>query len=177
MPGAHQIGNALAAISAALAAGVSLGNLGLRAAFVRRRRAPLTVHEHRGITLIDDAYNANPASFKAALDTLRALPAARKFIVAGDMLELGPDAVRYHQELGRALAELAPAALVTVGTLGAGSRRGRGARRPARGSVFSCATPEAAAETLHPLLRAGDVVLLKGSHGMALEKCCAALLG
>lgn len=175
VPGLHQVNNALAAMAAGMAAGMTLAATA-RAMMtfegVARRFAVRILH---GITLIDDAYNANPASFNAALDTLKAMHATRRYVIAGDMLELGAEAGRQHLELGRKLAECGLRGLITVGELA--SIAGAAAVRHGlpRGSWMPCMTPDAAGAALKPRLREGDVVLVKGSHSVQLEKCCAIL--
>lgn len=174
-PGAHQAANALAAVAAALAAGVSLeqaaGALNTFGGMAHR----LSIASVRGFTLVDDAYNANPTSFAAALVTLKALPAARKYVVAGDMLELGAQAEEYHRALGRQLAASGLAGLVTVGNLArtVGETAVKHGLPPAQWTA--CASAEAAAQSLRARLSDGDAVLVKGSHSVHLEKCCELL--
>jgi len=173
--GVHQVGNALAAMAAANAAGVSIDAAARALSAFRGLSRRFAITESRGITFIDDSYNANPASFSAALETLKTFTGRRKFIVAGDMLELGIKAADYHKELGCKLAECEPAAVVTVGPLAALA----GAAASEHSSAMkwtACANPDEAAKALKPQLRDGDVVLVKGSHGMQLEKCLTALL-
>jgi UDP-N-acetylmuramoyl-tripeptide--D-alanyl-D-alanine ligase len=169
--GAHQANNALAAIAAAIAAGASLEDAVKALASFEGISRRLTLKEVRGYTLIDDAYNANPTSFAAALVTLKRFNARRKFLVAGDMLELGENAAQYHRELGRLMAGCGLDTVVTVGALASLAGESAAAHRNPSLKWVSCTTPEEAAEVLRPSLRPGDVVLLKGSHGMHLEEC------
>jgi UDP-N-acetylmuramoyl-tripeptide--D-alanyl-D-alanine ligase len=169
--GNHQAMNAAAAIAAACCAGRSL--LECAAAIntfegVARRFAMRSV---RGVTLIDDAYNANPASFRSALATLKSMTALRKFVVAGDMLELGESAPALHKKLGHELAECGLHRLLTVGKLAALSGEAALTCGLKPSQWLECATPELAAQKLNPLLEPGDVVLIKGSHGIHLERC------
>jgi len=175
VPGLHQVSNALAVIAACLAAGIpfttAVRGLATFDGIARR----FTVRYVRGFTLIDDAYNANPASFSAALETLKSMQASRRFVVAGDMLELGGDSAAYHLKLGQSLASCGLAGLFTVGdaaSLAGASAVGHGMRKS---QWIPCATPEEAAEALKPRLQPGDVILVKGSHSIHLEKCCAIL--
>ncbi len=136
----------LAAVAAARAVGVQPGGrLELALSPGRGQRRPLP----GGITLIDDAYNANPVSMRAALDALAATETSgRRVAVLGDMLELGPDAERYHREIG-AHANGTVDLLVTVGPLAAAMarrlprrappRRRRGGGRPARADAAAAA--------------------------------------
>ncbi|MCW3029618.1 MAG: UDP-N-acetylmuramoyl-tripeptide--D-alanyl-D-alanine ligase, partial [Solirubrobacterales bacterium] len=158
--GAHNLQNLLAAVAAAEALGVRHeGPLEVRFSSLRgeRRRLP------GGVLLIDDCYNANPMSMRAAIDELAETDASRRVAVLGDMLELGEDAPRFHREIGARAAARGIDLLVTVGPLAALMREGFG--RDAR----SVADAAAAAELLGGLLRAGDAVLVKGSRGVGLE--------
>ena len=169
--GVHQMMNALSAIAAAQAAGIKLADAARALNSFEGVARRLALKDAHGITLIDDAYNANPVSFAAALETLNKMKAPRKFLVAGDMLELGAEAPRYHQDLGRLIAGSELTAVVTVGPLA--SLAGAAAVK-ARSSALDwvpCQTPEEAAAALKSALKPGDVVLLKGSHGVHLETC------
>ncbi|HEY3320557.1 MAG TPA: UDP-N-acetylmuramoyl-tripeptide--D-alanyl-D-alanine ligase [Planctomycetota bacterium] len=175
VPGCHQVTNALACLAAAVASGMRLSAAAQAlSAFdgVERRFA---VRQQQGMTIIDDAYNANPASFAAALETLCSMRAQRRFVVAGDMRELGELSARYHTELGEKLAACRLSGLVTVGQSAAIS----GTSAVRHGLAADCWTPCAdsveAAKALRGRLRPGDVVLVKGSHALHLEKCCEEL--
>ena len=174
--GEHQVSNALAAIAASLAAGVSLEDAASFAGTFEGIARRFAVHRRSGVTLIDDAYNANPASFKAALDTLMTLAAQRRFVIAGGMLELGAQSDARHGELGAALAQLKLDGLALVGDLAkaignSAVQNGQDASR-----VNFHQNPEEAAAMLAPLLRPGDAVLVKGSHGINLDRCVDLLL-
>jgi UDP-N-acetylmuramoyl-tripeptide--D-alanyl-D-alanine ligase len=176
VPGTHQVSNALAAIAAVMPAGVSLERAAELAGTFEGTARRFSVHRAGGVTLIDDAYNANPASFKAALETLSTLSATRRFVVAGGMLELGAQSETRHRELGAALAQLDLSSLAVVGELA----QSIGAAAVDHGhDAFAMNvhdTPEDAAETLLRMLRPGDAVLVKGSHGINLDRCVNALL-
>jgi len=175
VPGMHQVSNALAVIAAAIAAGIpfitAVRGVSTFEGIARR----FTVRTVRDFTLIDDAYNANPASFTAALATLVSMKAARRFVVAGDMLELGGESAHYHIALGKQIADCNVAGLLTVGeasSLTGAAAVGKGLDRSL---WIPCTSPEEAGERLKPRLAAGDVVLVKGSHGIHLERCCQVL--
>jgi UDP-N-acetylmuramoyl-tripeptide--D-alanyl-D-alanine ligase len=105
--GAHQVANALAAIGAACSAGASLDAAVRGCAEATLSPWRMEVSEHPGVTVINDAYNANPSSMRAALDSLAALEGAgRRLAVLGTMAELGPDAERYHREIAEHAATL-----------------------------------------------------------------------
>jgi UDP-N-acetylmuramoyl-tripeptide--D-alanyl-D-alanine ligase len=163
---AHNLLNLLAAIAAADAIGVRHeGPLEVRFSALRGERRTLP----GGVLLIDDCYNANPMSMRAAIDELAETDASRRVAVLGDMLELGEDAPRFHREIGAHAAERGVGLLVTVGPLAERMREGFD------GEAHSVPDAEAAAELLRGLLRAGDAVLVKGSRGVGLELVARAL--
>jgi UDP-N-acetylmuramoyl-tripeptide--D-alanyl-D-alanine ligase len=163
---AHNVRNLLAAVAAAEAIGVlHEGPLEVRFSALRGERRTLP----GGVLVIDDCYNANPMSMRAAIDELAETDASRRVAVLGDMLELGTDAPGFHREIGAHAAERGVELLVTVGPLAALMRGGFD------GEVHSVADAPAAAELLPGLLRAGDVVLVKGSRGVGLELIARAL--
>jgi UDP-N-acetylmuramoyl-tripeptide--D-alanyl-D-alanine ligase len=178
LPGRHMVSNALCALAAADASGL------LRADFATVRRALEQFHGmpgrlalracRDGLRILDDTYNANPESLRAALRTLAALaPPGRAFAVLGDMLELGSDAERLHEESGRSIAGSGVTALIGVGPLA--SRAVAGAR--AAGLSFAEDAPDAAAAArrIRQLAVPGDLVLIKGSRGSRMERVASAL--
>jgi UDP-N-acetylmuramoyl-tripeptide--D-alanyl-D-alanine ligase len=165
----HNLENLLAAVAAARALGVTpRGAVEVRFSALRGERKELP----GGITLIDDCYNANPMSMRAAVDELAETAARRRVAVLGDMLELGREELRFHRELGSYAAARGIDMLVTVGPL---------AREIA--TTFAGAPRElhlvedaaAAAELLRGALREGDTVLVKGSRGVGLERVAQSL--
>jgi UDP-N-acetylmuramyl pentapeptide synthase len=161
--------NALAALAAARAVGVEpTGRLAVELSALRGQR-----REVGGVTVIDDCYNANPMSMRAALDDLAATatPTGRRVAVLGDMLELGPDEVRFHEEIGAHARAARVDLLVTVGPLAR-------AMGPAFGGVTQHAATAADAAALLPgLLAGGDTVLVKASRGVGLEVVAQGLAG
>jgi UDP-N-acetylmuramoyl-tripeptide--D-alanyl-D-alanine ligase len=135
-----------------------------------------TIHRVKGVTVIDDAYNANPASFKAALETLRSMQAKRHFVVAGGMLELGEGCEAEHRALGVMLAQSGLSGLALVGPLAQMAGDAAIEKGLHKFAVNFHATPEQSAETFARILKSGDVILVKGSHGIQLERCVEALL-
>jgi UDP-N-acetylmuramoyl-tripeptide--D-alanyl-D-alanine ligase len=116
------------------------------------------------MVLIDDCYNANPMSMRAALDELAASGPGRRVAVLGDMLELGPGAPRLHREIGEHAAGAGVALLVTVGPLAARMAAGF------PGETRAAADAGEAGELVARLVREGDTVLVKGSRGVGLER-------
>jgi len=173
--GAHNIANALAAVATGLALGV--GESAIRAGLARFRPTAMRsqVRRWRGVTWLNDCYNANPSSMRAALRWLAEFKSevkghGRAIAVLGDMLELGEGSVRIHRDLGEELARQGTDYLLTVGDLAAEIAAGaRGAGMPAD-HVIVAQEHAALAERLKGILHAGDVVLLKGSRGVRMER-------
>jgi UDP-N-acetylmuramoyl-tripeptide--D-alanyl-D-alanine ligase len=158
---AHNLRNLLAAVAASLALGVDPhGPLHVRFSALRGERLELA----DGVVLINDCYNANPMSMRAAIEDLAETAPARRVAVLGDMLELGPESPRLHREIGLYAADRGVDVLFSVGPLAAEMRV------EFEGESYAVADAEAAAEQLAPLLREGDTVLVKGSRGVGLER-------
>lgn len=174
--GAHNAMNATGAFALALALGYAPEECrrGLEAAQAVTRRLTLR-QAPGGVTVVDDCYNANPASMAAALETLEGLaPAGRGVAVLGDMLELGAAELEAHRRLGELTAAHAGTA-VFVGPRAAAALDAARARLGDAAAHFE--EPAQALEWLRPRLREGDVVLVKASRGMHLERVVDALLG
>lgn len=176
MPGAHHVGNALAALAAADAVGVDLVDAvaGLARARLSPGRSAL-VETPDGVTLLDDAYNANPASMAAGLRALAALDVpGRRWAVLGLMAELGPGGAQEHERVGRLAAELGVDALIVVG------EEARPIAEAARGAGLADATvvagPAEALGVLGERLAAGDAVLVKASRAAGLERVADGLV-
>jgi UDP-N-acetylmuramoyl-tripeptide--D-alanyl-D-alanine ligase len=164
--------NLLAATAVATEMGVPLDAIAERAPRLRAaaHRGEL-LRLPGGVTLIDDSYNSSPAALKRSLETVRnATGSARKIAVLGEMLELGDHASRLHEECGRAAAASALDFLVAVG--GAPALRladaAKAAGMPAT-AVVHAATSAEAADLLETKVRAGDLVLVKGSRGIRTD--------
>jgi len=173
--GTHQVHNALAAAAAALGMGVSpeIIREGLESVEVPGRR--MRIMERGGVTVVDDAYNANPASMAAALQTLSELQTdGRRAVAVGDMLELGPTAPALHAEVGVLAARLGIDVFVGVGPL---MERAVHAARAEGIEAETAVDSRAAGELLSSWLRPGDLLLLKGSRGMRMESALDSLSG
>lgn len=173
LPGRHNLSNALAAAAAALGLGCTAGQIkvGIESYAGLQMRGEIVSGPY-GSTIINDAYNANPTSMVAALQMLSKAP-GRKILVFGDMLELGETAPAAHAKVGELAAEAGVSLLVTVGEMAALAAEVAEARGV---EVRIANTPEEAAEALHPKLREGDTVLVKGSRGTQLERTVRQLL-
>jgi UDP-N-acetylmuramoyl-tripeptide--D-alanyl-D-alanine ligase len=155
----HNLTNALAAIAAGVAIGAPLEEMADRAAnigFSRFRGERLELSE--GIVLVNDCYNANPVSMRAALDHLGSIESTRRIAVLGEMAELGPEAPAYHRGVGAHARGEGVDLLIGVG-------------EPAReyGPDELVADPKEAAELLAAQLEPGDAILVKGSRSAGLE--------
>lgn len=170
--GTHYVMNALAA----LAVGVALSIDAEAGAARLETFSPLPMRFERiqlanGVRLINDAYNANPDSMIAALRTIASAPRAGKFIaVLGDMLELGTAAAELHEAVGKEAAALGVERLLVFGDHAADVIRGARAAGLANGSAMMCDALADLEATLLAELKAGDVLLIKGSRGMKMER-------
>jgi UDP-N-acetylmuramoyl-tripeptide--D-alanyl-D-alanine ligase len=166
MPGRHNAMNALAAIAAAQRFGVDQSDSVAALADFGGEAMRLEWIEVGGGALINDAYNANPASMAAAADVLAGCGRGRKVFVVGDMMELGEQARELHLEVGRAAGRLGVDLVIAVGPLGRYIAEGA--------SEFGAATAgfesvRAAAQAAADLVRPGDTVLVKGSRAVGME--------
>ena len=168
MVGRHNVYNALAAIAAGFALGLSPAEIQTGLDQLEATKMRFEVEDVKGYKVVNDAYNASPMSMKAAIETLAELEKGRKVAVLGDMLELGSVSVVAHEEVGREVAAHGFAALVTRGALG--EKIADGAEAAGMKAVYRAASHEEAAEILHKILQPGDAVLFKGSRGMKMEK-------
>ncbi len=168
VPGLHMVQNALLAVAAGRVFGLSLEECASGLASAPLTRARLQIKEIHGVQFIDDSYNANPDSTKAALRTLAELETdGRRIAVLGAMAELGPESVQGHEEVGRVAASLGIDQLIA---LGPGSAAIANAARAA--GLTNCKTVASAAEAAELLGAAthrGDLVLVKGSRTARTE--------
>ncbi len=166
--GRHGVHNALAAAATGLAAGMRLEEIaaGLEEGWQAPHRDTLV--RAGEVTILDDSYNASPASVMAALDLLASLPARRRVAVLGEMLELGEGSEAGHRAVGSAAAAIA-GLIVVVGAGADALADAAAADAPATTRILRASDASEALEVLRPRLRAGDVILVKGSRGVGLE--------
>ena len=172
MLGRHNVPNALAAIAVGLRSGMGLNECAAAVGEMRAGDKRGEVLEWRGAMLINDCYNSNPTALDAMVDALMAMPGERHIVVAGEMLELGPEAEALHAACGRRMAEYGVDAVVGVRGVAAAmvsAAKGCGVE------AFFVTSPEEAGGWLVANVRAGDVVLLKASRGVRLEKALTAI--
>ena len=165
--GRHNVMNALAGIAVALEADIRPSDAvtALRSLKAPDKRGQ--VIELAGATLINDCYNSNPKALEAMVDVVAASPAKRRIVVAGEMLELGPQAPALHREAGNHIAQRKIDILIGV--------RGQASfivEQAAAGGVLArfFHSPEEAGDWLGENLQSGDVILLKASRGVKLER-------
>jgi UDP-N-acetylmuramoyl-tripeptide--D-alanyl-D-alanine ligase len=165
--GTHNIHNALAAVAVGL-------DRGLTPSQASGALASLAPPDKRGevvqldnITVINDCYNSNPKALEAMVDAVAAMPASRRIVVAGEMLELGPAGEDMHRRTGQYMAEKKIDLL--VGVRGLAQQMVESARESGMRAEF-LDTPEEAGDWLAHETRDGDLVLLKGSRGVKLER-------
>jgi UDP-N-acetylmuramoyl-tripeptide--D-alanyl-D-alanine ligase len=178
LAGRHNISNALAALAAASAWGVGAAEAKeifpkLEATGMRGR----VLQFDAGFTVINDCYNSNPVALAAMVELLTSTPAAsRHILAAGEMLELGPASAELHREAGRAAAATGKLDWI-IGVHGDAENFVRGAveaGHPAARTKF-CTTSAEAGAFLENLIERGDVLLLKGSRGVKMERIVEAL--
>jgi UDP-N-acetylmuramoyl-tripeptide--D-alanyl-D-alanine ligase len=168
--GRHNVLNALAAISTGLLSDIDIDTCCAAIEEMRPTEKRGRVLELRGARLIDDTYNSNPKALASMVEALRQTSATRRLVVAGEMLELGPDGPPLHRASGEQMAGLD----AVIGVRGLASEIVEGARSVGVPAEF-VESPGEAAVWLEKNLRKGDVVLLKGSRGVHLERALEAL--
>jgi UDP-N-acetylmuramoyl-tripeptide--D-alanyl-D-alanine ligase len=172
LPGEHNANNALAAIAVGIEAGIPLEACCAALAALRPEDKRGQIVNVRGASIINDAYNSNPEALKSMIATLAATPAERRILVAGEMLELGPEAAALHAGCGK---EASLAGIdIAIGVRGNAKHLVEAASKWGVEALF-VETPEEAGAWLREHLRAGDAVLLKGSRGVRLERALGML--
>jgi UDP-N-acetylmuramoyl-tripeptide--D-alanyl-D-alanine ligase len=178
--GGHHVGNALAGAAVALECGLSVPAIAeaLSVAGPRSRWRMEVVERADGVVVINDAYNANPESVRAALKTLAAIGrarSARTVAVLGEMAELGADAADEHDAIGRLAVRLDISRLIAVGAAARSMAHGAALEGSWDGESTWVADSDAALILLQHELRPGDVVLVKASRAASLERVAIAL--
>ena len=166
--GRHNVSNALAAIAAGLSVGLSIEEIQRGISNLVATKMRLEIIQRKNFTIVNDAYNASPASMQAALKTVAEIYSGRKIAVLGDMLELGAISEKVHRAVGQQLVENNFETLIAFGELG--KFIAAGAKDAGLKNIFTVDTHEDAAKKILEIVQAGDTVLFKASHGMHLEK-------
>ncbi|HET8946330.1 MAG TPA: cyanophycin synthetase, partial [Candidatus Polarisedimenticolia bacterium] len=199
LPGRHHVYNALAAAATGFACGLDASDIAAGLGQVRPAAMRGVLHHRQdGAEILDDSYNSNPAAMERAIELLaETTPRGRRILAAGDMLELGPVAARAHTRIGALAARAGIDLLVAVGPLSQKMAAAASQKRPVRAAASSAAagrrraaaptppatqvrhydTSEEAAAWLASEVRPGDLVLVKGSRGIRMERVVRALLG
>jgi UDP-N-acetylmuramoyl-tripeptide--D-alanyl-D-alanine ligase len=170
--GLHNVLNALAAIAAGVHSGMSLRDCAEAVSGLRPPDKRGELLQWRGATLINDCYNSNPRALDAMVDALMSTKGDRHIVIAGEMLELGPESAALHTASGRRMA--ARGVDTVIGVRGAAESLVTAARENKTNAIF-VQTPEEAGTWLRTHVKAGDVVLLKASRGVRLERALADL--
>jgi UDP-N-acetylmuramoyl-tripeptide--D-alanyl-D-alanine ligase len=169
VPGIHMVQNAILAVAAGRLFGLSLEDCAAGLASAPLTKARLQIKEINGIQFIDDSYNANPDSMKAALRTLVELDTdGQRIAVLGQMSELGEESERRHREVGEAAAAFGIDELIAVGPIGA--EIARAAQKAGLAKSLSVDSPDDAAELLEETASPGDLILVKGSRSAQMEQ-------
>jgi len=168
--GVHNVYNALAAAAAAWSAGLSIADIKEGLEQFRPVRMRMETMEIGGARVINDAYNANPASMAAALTALASVKEARKIAVLGDMLELGSSAAKSHFDVGRLAGAEGLALLVLVGSHAHDTARGAAEAGMEEDRIIVASGADEAAAVLAEKMRRGDNILVKGSRSMKMER-------
>jgi UDP-N-acetylmuramoyl-tripeptide--D-alanyl-D-alanine ligase len=172
MLGRHNVMNALAAITVGLRSGMTLADCVAAVGELTAGDKRGEVLTWRGATLVNDCYNSNPRALDAMVDALLAMPAERHIVIAGEMLELGPDGGELHRGCGRRMAERGVG--IVIGVRGLAGELVEGAAEGGAEALY-LDTPEEAGGWMERHVKAGDAVLLKGSRGVRLERALAVL--
>jgi UDP-N-acetylmuramoyl-tripeptide--D-alanyl-D-alanine ligase len=169
VPGIHMVQNAMLAVAAGRVFGMSIEDCAVGLASTPLTKARLQIKEIDGIQFIDDSYNANPDSMKAALRTLMELDSdGRRIAVLGEMGELGAESERGHREVGEAAAEMRIDQLMAVGSIG--GTIARAAEEAGLKKSVAVGSHREAAELLEKNAAPGDLVLIKGSRSARMER-------
>ena len=168
MLGRHNVSNALAAIAAGYAVGLTVPEVQRGFSSLTTTKMRYEVIRRDGLTIVNDAYNASPASMRVAIRTMAEVYDGKKFAVLGDMLELGSLSEKVHREIGEELVENKFDTLIAIGKLG--KFIADGARDAGMKEVYVVDRHEDAAKKILELVRDGDTILFKASHTMHMEK-------
>lgn len=166
--GEHNIQNALFAINAGLKLGISPEKIAKGLEEYKPIEKRWEIHKINGFNIIDDSYNSNPESLKAAVSTFLSTQKPPKALVLGDMKELGENEILYHEEIGKFLEKYTDFKLITVGSLAKAIVNGLSSEK--RNDAISFDTNKDTAKYILENLPAGTTILFKASHSMNFEE-------
>jgi len=170
MLGLHNVNNALAAIAIARLMKVPYASIKKSLIEFKSTGMRMTSDSAHGIDIINDSYNSNPLSMSAALEALESYPALSRWVVIGDMLELGDKSEYFHRMAGVLVAKSGADGLLTFGKLSRYALTEAGASGMHKKKLWHCASHADAARILKKVAGKGDVILVKGSRGMKMEE-------
>lgn len=175
--GAHNIHNALAAIAVSLNLGIDYKDI--REALLSYKPTYMRLERENvgGIDILNDSYNSNPLSMLRALEVIKHYRARAKWVVTGDMLELGQESERFHKMIGESAAKSGIEGLVAFGELSKHTISQALLSGMSRDKLWHCSTHDEIAKLLKKVAKSGDVILLKGSRSMRMEKVLHKLKG
>ena len=165
LPGAHMVNNALAAMAVGEALGLTPDEIEQGIENVPSTQGRSNILSTENYTIIDDCYNANPTSMKAALDLL-SLSTGRKVAIMGDMFELGEDEIKLHRETGEYAVKAGIDVIICVGGLSKASYEGT---EEAKGERYYFETLDSFLDNMKDILKKNDTILVKASHSMGFE--------
>ncbi|MDI6839750.1 MAG: UDP-N-acetylmuramoyl-tripeptide--D-alanyl-D-alanine ligase [bacterium] len=171
--GIYNVYNALVALSVGLQFGIDLKEMSESLSKVRALPHREKIIDINGIRLIDSTYNANPVSMKLALEELKKYSSSRRIAILGDMLELGSDAYKFHRMIGKSLEKFGIDVIIGVGDLAQGYVEASGLKDRFHFSYLSQAKAcecKVIIKFLKGFIRSGDIILVKGSRAMGMEK-------
>jgi len=168
--GRHNVYNALAAIAVGRQFNIDFAAISKKiSSYKHVSRMRLELKNVRGVEILDDSYNSNPLSMKCAINTLLEYKTGgKRIVIAGDMLELGKKARKMHEAIGDRIAASPIDVLITMGGLCRAA--GKKAKKNSMKNIYHAKSHRDAADLLRQTARPGDVVLIKGSRGMEMEK-------
>ncbi len=168
VPGRHNAFNGALAVAAGVELGISMEEAARGLAKTQLTDKRLTVRGKNGIKIIDDTYNASPDSMKAAIDVLMNTRGIRSVAVLGDMFELGENSKLQHELVGRYAADKNVDLLIAIGENS--SEMARGAKEEGSENVMYFKTKDDFFKEMDSVIEKGDVILIKGSRGMEMDK-------
>ena len=168
--GIHNVHNALAAIAVARHFKLDYESIKKKLAGYAPPSMRLNVKNIDGVIIINDAYNSNPLSMRAALETVKIYPAKARWVVSADMLELGKKENYFHAAVGKAIARGGFDGLVTFGDLSRHMSSAALKSGMPKDRVWHCSTRDEVTDILRKVIKEGDVVLVKGSRAMKMEE-------
>ena len=174
--GRHNISNALAAAAVGVTFGMALDDIATALGSVQApTQRGVVLRFGKGFTVIDDSYNSNPAALLSMVEMLSGQPGfKRKIVVAGEMLELGPDEVRLHRDTGRKIA--GSGVNMLIGVRGLGKELVEGAVEGGLANASFAENSDAAADIVSGMVEEGDLILVKGSRGVRTERVVSRLM-